>query len=185
MALDKINLADLALTLEKSPDYRVLRRLVPRTEFIAGNEQPTKTGILLDVETTGLVTTRDEIIELGMVKFAYLPDGSVTRIIDVFESFNEPSSAIPKCPFHSLSADLVLIQTGDELDSGLFDHAVPIKPGLRSPSRESGNISASAGDFRRFRPERINIGPGNRGPIRRAQWRALLRVSGASPRVAD
>jgi DNA polymerase-3 subunit epsilon len=95
MALDKINLADLALTLEKSPDYRVLRRLVPRTEFIPGNEQPTKTGILLDVETTGLDTTRDEIIELGMVKFAYLPDGSVTRIIDVFESFNEPSSPIP------------------------------------------------------------------------------------------
>jgi hypothetical protein len=56
MALDKINLADLALTLEKSPDYRVLRRLVPRTEFIPGNEQPTKTGILLDVETTGLDT---------------------------------------------------------------------------------------------------------------------------------
>ena len=74
MALDKINLADLALTLEKSPDYRVLRRrLVPRTEYIPGNEQPTKTGILLDVETTGLDSTRDEIIELDMVKLDICP----------------------------------------------------------------------------------------------------------------
>jgi DNA polymerase-3 subunit epsilon len=96
MAPYEINLADMAATLEKSPDYRVLRRLVPRTELAPNNEQPTKTGILLDVETTGLDTAKHEVIELGMVKFAYLPDGRITRIIDVFESFNEPSVPIPE-----------------------------------------------------------------------------------------
>ena len=45
MAPEEINLADLAATLERSPDYRVLRRLVPRTEFVAGNGRPTKIGI--------------------------------------------------------------------------------------------------------------------------------------------
>jgi DNA polymerase-3 subunit epsilon len=96
MAPNEINLAELAATLEKSPDYRVLRRLIPRTEFTPTNGQPTKIGILLDVETTGLNTEKNEVIELGMVKFAYLPDGKITRTIEVFESFNEPLTLIPE-----------------------------------------------------------------------------------------
>jgi DNA polymerase-3 subunit epsilon len=95
MAPDEINLADLAAILEKSPDYRILRRLVPRTEFAPTNGQSTKAGVLLDVETTGLDTAKHEVIELGMVKFAYLPDGTITQITEVFESFNEPAAPIP------------------------------------------------------------------------------------------
>ena len=90
-----IDLAEMAAILEKSTEYRVLRRLAPRTDFSPDNGQPTKIGILLDVETTGLDTAKHEVIELGMVKFAYLPDGTITRTIDVFASFNEPSGSIP------------------------------------------------------------------------------------------
>jgi DNA polymerase-3 subunit epsilon len=61
MPRDEINLAAMAEMLAKSPDYRVLRRLVPRTEFASCEGQATKTGILLDVETTGLDPARDEI----------------------------------------------------------------------------------------------------------------------------
>jgi DNA polymerase-3 subunit epsilon len=64
---DATDLAAMAEALGRSADYRVLRRLVPRTEFASTSGQATKTGILLDTETTGLDHSKDEIIELGMV----------------------------------------------------------------------------------------------------------------------
>lgn len=72
MAPEPIDLAAMAAVLKHSSDYRVLRRLIPRMDLSPSNGESTRTGILLDVETTGLDTAKDEVIELGMVKF----DGS-------------------------------------------------------------------------------------------------------------
>jgi DNA polymerase-3 subunit epsilon len=69
--------------------------LVPRKTFTPSIGESTKTAILLDVETTGLDQRKDEVIELGMVKLHYLPDGRIAGLKDVFSSFNEPFEAIP------------------------------------------------------------------------------------------
>ncbi|MGY4600405.1 hypothetical protein ACVWXL_008151 [Bradyrhizobium sp. GM22.5] len=77
MFQDTADLAALAEVLSQSTDYRVLRRLVPRAMCPPDIGQETKVGILIDTETTGLDHARDEVIELGMVKFDYLrPAGS-------------------------------------------------------------------------------------------------------------
>lgn len=94
--LDPADLAAMAEALGRSGDYRVLRRLVPRGTYTPATVgQQVRTAILLDTETTGLDHARDEIIELGMVKFDYLPDGRIVGARDVFSAFNEPSGPIP------------------------------------------------------------------------------------------
>lgn len=95
MFQDTISLAAMADALSRSPDYRVLRRLVPRLPFTPSVCQDTRTAVLLDTETTGLDHRKDEIIELGMVKFDYLPDGMIVGVRDTFSAFNEPSEPIP------------------------------------------------------------------------------------------
>lgn len=95
MSDNDLSLAAMADALAKSADYRVLRRLRPRTNFASSDGQKTKTGILLDVETTGLDPRKHEVIELGMVKFEYLADGRIVGIKDAFSSLNEPTGTIP------------------------------------------------------------------------------------------
>ncbi len=94
MFQETISLAAMADALSRSADYRVLRRLTPRFPYTPCIGHDTKTAILLDTETTGLDTLKNEIIELGMVKFDYLPDGRIAGVRDVFSAFNEPSEPI-------------------------------------------------------------------------------------------
>jgi DNA polymerase-3 subunit epsilon len=85
-------------------------------------EQEVRSGILLDTETTGLDARKDEIIELGMVKFAYLPDGRIAGVTDTFSAFNEPSVPIPAqiTALTGITDDMVTGQRIDEASVNSF-----------------------------------------------------------------
>ena len=85
----------MAEALQASGQYRVLRRLQPRLRINDSGGAPTRLGLFVDVETTGLDPTKHEIIELGMIPFSYLPDGLICDIGPPFEQFQEPSAPIP------------------------------------------------------------------------------------------
>lgn len=86
----------MAQALAQHPDFRVLRRLVPHSDYGPVNGQSTQRVIVLDTETTGLDSKSESIIELAMLSVLVdeatgLPVGPVT----VFESFEDPGKPIP------------------------------------------------------------------------------------------
>ena len=96
---EKAELEAMARTLETSGDYQVLRRLeVPAfyTEPSASpTAVPTMRGLIVDVETTGLDTARDAIIEFGAVPFDFDAEGRVYAVHPALSYLEDPGRPIP------------------------------------------------------------------------------------------
>lgn len=92
---DDTDLERFAAILEQSEDYKVLRRLKPRPPITGALDSDLRLGLFVDVETTGLDPSRDEILELAMLPFRYSLDGTVTEVLEPFDRLREPSIPIP------------------------------------------------------------------------------------------
>jgi DNA polymerase-3 subunit epsilon len=101
---------NIAKQLEASPDFKVLRRLVPRTHFYDLPAAGLKRGVIVDTETTGVNAAHDEIIELGMVVFSYdANSGQVHRVLETISALEQPSKPIPPetTKVHGITDDMV------------------------------------------------------------------------------
>jgi len=92
---DGVDLEAMAATLEASGEYRVLRKLKNRLPQVEPKAHGLRTGLFVDVETTGLDPRNDEIIELAMTRFYYSPEGRIHGIGESFQGFRQPSRPIP------------------------------------------------------------------------------------------
>jgi DNA polymerase III subunit epsilon len=92
-----LSLEAMAQRLEQDPDYRVLRRLVPITDFgPPSTASQTLNVLVLDTETTGLLHRSDKIIELAMLLVQVDPaTGLPLGPVEIFEGFEDPGMPIP------------------------------------------------------------------------------------------
>jgi DNA polymerase-3 subunit epsilon len=92
---DPAELEAMAALLEASGGYRVLRQIVPRAPVAVPDGVPTRLGLLLDLETTGLDAAQDEIIEMALLPFTYGLDGTVYAVGEPFSRLRQPAQPIP------------------------------------------------------------------------------------------
>lgn len=94
MEFDLTYQEEIAESLEATGNYRVLRR-VPCLPPMPSSLKGFRLGLFVDLETTGLDPRRDEIIEIGMVPFAYDDVGHIHGVGTAFCRYREPSIEIP------------------------------------------------------------------------------------------
>ena len=86
----------MALALDAHPDYKVLRRLVPRDDWGPAPASGTQRVIVLDTETTGLDAKNERIIELAMLSVQVdTATGQPVGPVTTYESFEDPGKPIP------------------------------------------------------------------------------------------
>ena len=109
----------------KPGENRILRKLVPRTQINASDGSPTKTGLFVDVETTGLDPERHEIIELAMVPFTYSKDGVIFSTGEPFQGLQEPKEPI-SAEITAITGITQEMVAGHALDAHQVDAVVEI-----------------------------------------------------------
>jgi DNA polymerase-3 subunit epsilon len=110
----------LARRLEASGNFRVLRRLKLSDCVEASDGSQTRTGMFLDVESTGLDIRASQIIELCITPFEYGIDGRIVSVGQPLHQFNEPEEPIPSeiTAITGLTDEVV---TGHRLDISVIE----------------------------------------------------------------
>ncbi|MDW9830299.1 3'-5' exonuclease [Sinorhizobium meliloti] len=83
---------ELIQQLEETGTFRVLRAIStpsPEPGVLRSGE---RTAIIVDTETTGLDLRDDEVVEIGLLAFAYDRNDQFTRVTAVFEGMREPEN---------------------------------------------------------------------------------------------
>jgi DNA polymerase-3 subunit epsilon len=93
---DAPDLAPLAARLDASADYRVLRRFASRERYSPSLANPAR-ALFIDLETTGLDSATDQIIELSAVPFTFGQDAGEVGVVErPYSSFEDPGRPIPE-----------------------------------------------------------------------------------------
>ncbi|HEX5868817.1 MAG TPA: 3'-5' exonuclease [Longimicrobium sp.] len=86
----------IADALDATGAFRVARRFEPKGRYAEPDGTPTYQALYADVETTGLDTERDGIIQLALLPFEYAPStGRVYAVGEPIVQMEDPGRPIP------------------------------------------------------------------------------------------
>lgn len=95
-----MNNESMAVALEATGQYRVIRRFVPADTYQVGpatDPSRVRAVLVVDVETTGLKKDTDKIIDLGFVLAEFdRSTGQVLRVLERYSGFEDPQVPIPE-----------------------------------------------------------------------------------------
>jgi DNA polymerase III subunit epsilon len=160
---DPADLEQLAVRLEQTGDYRVLRRIPVVTRYT--DDDPTtvkRLGLIVDIETTGLDPASDRIIELACLPFHFSSEGVLYDVLPGYAGFEDPGQ-----PLHEEVVRLTGIADDQLLGQRLDDDMVSTLAG------PANLILAHNASFDRCFLERrfpLSISPG-RAPRARCRGR--------------
>ena len=102
---------DLREGLITTSDFKIIRHLKERSFYSENKELNLQKGVIVDVETTGLNSDTDRIIEIGIITFEFEPQsGKIIRIIEKYNSLNDPGFpiSIESTQIHHITNEMVL-----------------------------------------------------------------------------
>jgi DNA polymerase III subunit epsilon len=114
---DPADLEQLAVRLEQSGDYRVLRRVPVVTRYADDDPAALKRlGLIVDIETTGLDPASDQIIELACLPFHFSSEGVLYDVLPGYAGFEGPGQPLHEevVRLTGITDDKLLGQTLDE-----------------------------------------------------------------------
>jgi hypothetical protein len=92
---DPADLEQLAVRLEQSGDYRILRRVPVVTRYADDDPAALKRlGLIVDIETTGLDPASDRIIELACLPFHFSSEGAIYDVLPGYAGFEDPGQPL-------------------------------------------------------------------------------------------
>lgn len=103
--------------LEATGSYRVTKRLETVEYYNKDDGSKKNIGIYLDVETTGLNSDTDKVIELAMIPFEYNEDGKIFKVLPAYTSYQDPG-----IPLQPITTEITGIT--DEMITG---HAIDLE----------------------------------------------------------
>ena len=115
--------------LDAHPDYKVIRRILPRASFAQSEGCVLSRGVVVDTETTGINPEKDKIIELGMVLFEFDPQtGAAYRVLESFDQLEDPGFPVPpeSTAVHGITDEMVLDKRIDDASVAQFLEGVSL-----------------------------------------------------------
>lgn len=79
------------IAAQSAADLHVIERLQPRPRTAVGQAASVRTGLVVDIETTGPDPKRHEVVEVSVIPFSFTANGNLLEARTAYRGFRQPA----------------------------------------------------------------------------------------------